>query len=593
MKATLPLALLLGPVAAHAAENLQPMVVTGTGYPVELEQLPASMEVISRDEIENSTAYDLGDLLRFHSGLEIGRNGGPGQATSLFVRGTNSNHVLIMVDGVPVNAGSTASAAIQNIDPQTIEQVEIYKGPHSTLWGSGAMGGVVNIITSHPRQGLDWGGSVEAGGNRTRRGSARLSWADDQLRLGASLSHDRTDGFPTRANSNINRGYQNTTFNLLGGLQAGDNDFELRHWQTQGMSEYLSFFGKPLDQDFLNSRSSFGWTARFIDRWQSKLLISRVRDHVDQNQSTAFTHTDRNEIKWENDIDLFDSDRLVLGYKYGLEKVRAQQFGTTYNIASRIDQAWAQYDLVRGPHRLIAGIRYLDHEDAGKKTTWSLNYGYDLNDTTQLFASAATAFRAPDANERYGFAGNPALKPEESASYEIGFRYRPLTGHRISGALYRNDLKNLIQWTCGFGFPAPGSVCNQNVGRSRIDGLELSYDYQGDALDLHLGGNWQNPVNRDTGQRLLRRARYAVNARAGYRWRRLHLGADLLYSGDRMDFGGVILGSYTLVNLNASFQLTDQWQLFAKVENAFDRTYMLANGFNTAGRTGYIGIRYR
>ncbi|WP_456405375.1 TonB-dependent receptor, partial [Thiolapillus sp.] len=144
---TLFLALAAAMSTANAADTLEPLVVTATGYPIELNDALASMDVITADEIRRSTATDIADLLKFHTGMEIGRNGGAGQATSLFIRGTESDHNLIMIDGVPINSGSVGSAALQHIDPQNIERIEIYKGPRSTLWGSGAIGGVINIIT--------------------------------------------------------------------------------------------------------------------------------------------------------------------------------------------------------------------------------------------------------------------------------------------------------------------------------------------------------------------------------------------------------------------------------------------------------------
>jgi len=589
MKLTLPLALLLGPAALCAAETLEPMVVTATGYAANPAEMPASMEVITRDEIENSVAVDLADLLRFRTGLEIGRNGGPGQATSLFIRGTESDHALVMIDGVPIQSGSVGSAAIQHIDPRNIERIEIYKGPRSTLWGSGAIGGVINLITRRGGEGADWGGSLELGENDTTRAAAHTSWNGDGKRLSASVSHQQTDGFPPLENSKIDRSYRNTSFDLAAGFDAGIHSFDLAHWQAQGNNEYLDFFGTPLDQDFLNSRSSLGWRARFTDRWESLVEVTHVRDHIDQNQSSDSVHTDRTEIRWQNEITLNGSDRLLLGYQHSRESVEAVGGWTPYDIDSTIQETWAQYDLDRGAHRLVAGARYLDHEDAGSKPTWSLNYGYRLSDDTRLFASVATAFRVPSANERYGFGGNPDLKPEESTSYELGLRHTLAPGHELSASLYRNDLENMIQWVP----TGPWTGYNQNVAQARIDGLELNYDFRGEALDLHLGGNWQNPKDRDTGDRLLRRARYSLNARVGYTLDHWRLGADLLHSGNRMDFGGVTLDSYTLVNLDASYRFTPEWQLFAKLENAFDENYQLASGYNTAGRTAYLGIRYR
>ena len=586
----LPLALLLGPASLAAAENLETLVVTATGYPVNLAQAPASLSVITSDEIRNSPGMDITELLRFHTGLEIGRNGGPGQASSLFIRGTESDQNLVMIDGVPINSGSVGSAALQHIDPQLIERIEIYKGPRSTLWGSGAIGGVINIITRRGGKGVEWGASLEGGEENTWRANARASYNDEYKRISASLSHERTDGFPPLENSRIDAGYDNTSFTLAAGLDAGIHGFDASHWQTQGNVEYLDYFGSPLDQDFLNSRSSLAWKARFRDDWSSLLELSQVRDHIDQNQSSDSVHTDRTELKWQNDIEVLEQDRLLLGYKYSWESVEARGGFSPYDAEYSIQEAWAQYDLVRGTHQLIAGFRYLDHEDAGSKPTWSLNYGYAWSPTTQLFASVATAFRVPTANERYGFGGNPDLEPEESTSYELGMRHQLAEGHRITASLYRNDIDNMIQWTL---VNPPWEGYNRNIAEARIDGLELGYDFTGDHLDLHLGGSWKDPEDRTTGEQLLRRARYSLDARVGYDWNRWHFGASALHSGKRKDFGNTTLGSYTLVNLDASYRLTDEWQLFAKLENAFDEDYQLASGYNTAGRTGYLGIRYR
>ncbi|WP_457668880.1 TonB-dependent receptor domain-containing protein [Thiolapillus sp.] len=587
---TLTLALALGPASLLAAESLDNMVVTATGYATARNDALASMDVITAEEIQRSAATDIADLLKFHTGLEIGRNGGPGQATSLFIRGTESDQNLIMIDGIPVNSGSVGSTALQHIDPQNIERIEIYKGPRSTLWGSGAIGGVINIITRKAgEEALSYGGSLEGGSDATWRGNVYIGQAQDNHRLSASVSHARTDGFPTLESSNLDRGYENTSFNLAAGFDTGRHSFDASHWQTQGNNEYLDYFGNPLDQDFLNSRSSLSWTAPFTDFWTSIVELAYVRDHIDQNQSSDYVHTDRTELKWQNEVTLMAADKLLLGLKSSNEDVTARGGFSPYDENTDFWEVWAQYDLQRGDHHLIAGMRHLDHEDAGTHFTWSLNYGYNLGDSTRLFASAATGFRVPSANERFGFGGNTRLKPEESTSYELGARHQLTEGHELSASIYRNDIDNMIQWVL---VTPPWIGYNQNVAKVRIDGLELGYDYRGDALSLHLGGNWQNPEDRNTGERLLRRADHSLNARVNYTGGDWNFGGDLLYSGERKDFGGVTLDSYTLVNLNASYRFGDNWQLFAKLENAFDEDYQLASGYNTQGRAGYLGIRY-
>ena len=586
---TLFLALAAAMTPAHAADTLEPLVVTATGYPVELDDSLASMEVITAEEIQRSAATDIADLLKFRTGLEIGRNGGPGQATSLFIRGTESDHNLVMIDGVPINSGSVGSAALQHIDPQNIERIEIYKGPRSTLWGSGAIGGVINIITRKAgSEKLSFGGALEGGSDNTWKASAHLGHAADNHRLSASLSYQTTDGFPPLATSSIDRGYENTSFDLAAGFDAGIHRFDASHWQTQGNNEYLDYFGNPLDQDFLNSRSSLGWEAAFSGNWTSTLELAHVRDHIDQNQSSDAVHTDRTELSWRNRIAL-GQDQVLLGIKGSNEDVTLDGAFSSYDTDTDILEAWGQYDLSRGAHHLIAGLRYLDHEDAGSKFTWSLNYGYDFGQGTRAWASAATAFRVPSANERYGFGGNPDLEPEESTSYELGLKHRLGDAHELSASLYRNDIDNMIQWVL---VTPPWIGYNQNVAEVRIDGLELGYDYSGEALALHLGGNWQDPEDRGTGERLLRRAKHSVNARLSYRWGAWTLGGDLLYAGDRKDFGGITLDSYTLVNLDAAYRLSPHWQIFAKLENAFDEDYELASGYNTQGRAGFLGIRY-
>ena len=587
---TLFLALAAAMTSAHAADTLEPLVVTATGYPVEVDDTLASMEVITAEEIQRSAATDIADLLKFRAGLEIGRNGGPGQATSLFIRGTESDHNLVMIDGVPINSGSVGSAALQHIDPQNIERIEIYKGPRSTLWGSGAIGGVINIITRKAgSEKLSFSGALEGGSDNTWKANAHLGHAADNHRLSASLSYQKTDGFPPLAASSIDRGYENTSFDLAAGFDAGIHRFDVSHWQTQGNNEYLDYFGNPLDQDFLNSRSSLSWEAAFTDNWTSTLELAHVRDHIDQNQSSDAVHTDRTELAWRNRIAL-GQDQALLGVKAGNEDVTLDGAFSSYDTDTDILEVWGQYDLSRGAHHAIAGLRYLDHEDAGSKLTWSLNYGYDFGQGTRAWASAATAFRVPSANERFGFGGNPDLEPEESTSYELGLKHRLGNAHELSASLYRNDIDNMIQWVL---VTPPFIGYNQNVAEVRIDGLELGYDYSGEALALHLGGNWQDPEDRGTGERLLRRAKHSFNARLSYRWGAWTLGGDLLYAGNRKDFGGVTLDSYTLVNLDAAYRLSPHWQIFAKLENAFDEDYELASGYNTQERAGFLGIRYQ
>lgn len=588
MKPTLPLVLILASTPGYASEALE--TITVTGYPVKLDQALASAEIITAEEIQRAAATDIGDILKFHTGLELGRNGGPGQATSLFLRGTESDQNLIMIDGVRINSGSVGSAALQNIDPQLIERIEIVKGPRSTLWGSGAIGGVINIITRKgaPNQ-PGYGGSAEAGGDNTIKANAWAAHDSTDWNANFSLSHQRTDGFPSLASASEDRGYDNTSFKLGGGINLGRHTFELQHWQTQGNNEYFDYFSNPLDQDFLNSTSDVMWQWQITDNWQSNLDLSYVQDHIDQNQSREKVHTDRSGLSWQNHLQLTPGQQLLLGLSTTHEEVDSVAGFSPYKDDTDQWEAWAQYDHTAGNHQLIGGLRHLDHEDAGTHLTWSLSYGYSISPATNLFASAATAFRIPTANERFGFGGNPDLQPEDSLSYEMGINHQPGQAHQFNLSVYRTEIDNMIQWV----LTSPPFVgYNQNIDEVRIKGIELGYDYQQGPWMLHLGGNWQDPVDKTTDHRLLRRADYSVNARILYSFGDWQIGSDLLYTGDRDDFGGVTLDSYTLVNLDASYRLNQNWQLFGKVENLFDEDYELASGYRTQDRIAFLGIRY-
>lgn len=585
------LALGLAPLAAWAEPNV-PEIITVTAFPMSLDEVLASAEVISQDELQSTAATDLADILRFHSGIEIGRNGGPGQQTSVFIRGAESDHTLIMIDGVPINSGSVGLGAIQNISPQAIERVEVVKGPQSVLWGSGAIGGVINVITRKARgQGLSYGGMLEVGSDSTVQTGAHIAQASDKLALDASLYYQQTDGMPTMAASSIDSGYDNLTGNLGLVLDAGDSSITARHWQTQGNTEYLDYFLNPLDQDFLNSASRLGWSMPLADAWQTGLDLSYVRDFIEQNQSDEAVRTRRTELKWQNQIKLDGQSNLVAGANVDREKVESEGGWSPYDEQTDYWEAFGQYDTwLAAGHHLNLGGRYLDHDTAGSHFTWNLGYGIDLTDSTRLSANAATGFKIPTANERFGYGGNPDLKPEESTSYELTLRHQLDQAQSINLALFRNDIDNLIQWVL---VNPPWEGYNQNIAETRIEGVELGYNLSSGGWSLDLGATWQDPQDLTTDSQLLRRAKFNFDTRLSYAWDGLTIGSSLLYSGERKDFGGVTLDPYWLVNLDATYSLDSNWSIYTKVENLLDEDYELASGYNTPGLAAYVGIRYQ
>ena len=242
---SLLLALLSVPALSLAQEQSEPIenvVVTATRTSLAADKVSAPIIVIDRATIERSMATDLADLLKFHAGLDIARNGGPGQPTSVFIRGTESNHTLVMIDGVKINPGTAGGAALQQISPEMVERIEIVKGPRSSLYGSEAIGGVINIITLRKAQ-SGVSASLGAGRYATRDASFDGRISGESGSMGASVSWMETDGFPVQTDTDLDRGHDNRTANVFGELNLGEVLLSVRHWEAQGNTEYLDFFG--------------------------------------------------------------------------------------------------------------------------------------------------------------------------------------------------------------------------------------------------------------------------------------------------------------------------------------------------------------
>lgn len=578
--------------AVAGAHAIEPVVVTATRTEIPASQALASVELITREELQRSPASDLGDALRLRAGVEVARLGGPGQQTSLFLRGTESNHVLVLVDGLRINPGTIGSAAIQNIAPELVERIEIVKGPRSTLYGSEALGGVINVIT---RRGAANGASVQAGigdyDTRNASLNAGLSGARGDASFGFSWLD--SDGFPTRTGDTTDRGYQNRSFTAAARTDLGAVELGLRAWHAEGTSEYSDFFVTPVDQDFENS--ALALTAGFqpSENWDSRLTAGHAVDELEQNQSPDFLDTRRFTLDWQNDFALGERHRLTAGLLWQDEEADAESFGLPYDAMTTSRQLYLQDQATFGAHRLLLAAGYTDHEAFGGHTTWNAEYGIEIGERALVTFAAGTAFRAPDATDLYGFGGNPELAAEESKSYEISYRQR--LGERQSFTLtaFRNDIDELIQFVVTDFETFEGE--NRNVERARIDGLEAVWRIDGEAWSARASATLQDPRDRGTDARLLRRARENATLAVSRRIRSHELALDLLYAGDRKDFGfpePVTMGSYWLANLSARIAVTERWTMLARMENLFDEDYELASGFNTMGRSVFVAVRH-
>lgn len=570
---------------------VEAVVVTATRSESSADKVLASVDIIGSAELGRQPAADLGELLRMRAGVEVARLGGPGQQTSLFLRGTDSNHVLVLVDGVRINPGTIGSAAIQNIAPELIERVEIVKGPRSTLYGSDALGGVINIVTRRRTTG---GATVQAGAGRyaSRNASFNAGVGGDRGDASFGLSWVESAGFPTRSGDATDRGYENLSLTASARADIGAVELGMRAWHAEGTSEYSDFFVTPVDQDFENSAWSLSADFAPAEYWHSKITVSRMLDRLAQNQSPDFLRTRRWQLDWQNDLAVSDHHALTTGLIWQQEAADAESFGLPYGAEIRTWQFYLQDQMSFGPIQILLAAGYIDHETFGGHETWNAEFGYRFGQATMLSFSAGQAFRAPDATDLYGFGGNAALDPERAQSYELSFRHETADGQHFRLVAFRNQIDELIEFVVTDLDTFDGE--NRNVLRARIDGIEAAWRYEAAGWAAHATATVQDPRDLTSGARLLRRARENVTLGALRRFGAGEFAVDLLYAGDRRDFGfpAVTLPSYWIANLSASVAVNENWTLLARMENLLDEDYELARGFNTMGRSLFVAVRH-
>lgn len=572
------------PVQAADISATDTIIVTATRNEILLRDATVPVRVITREDIEMSMASDLAELLRFEAGIDLGRNGGPGQAASLFIQGTESNHTLVLIDGVRINPGTIGGAAIQHVAPEMIERVEIVKGARSSLFGTDAIGGVVNIITRNAdRPYLEAGGGGGSFDTRTGHVSAGGNSAFGDF--SATVNWQQTDGFSPRIESDIDRGYDNLSINLNGSRKFGANKLSLRHWQSDGNVEYLDFFLSPVDQDYRNAATALQLDSTFSERGSSKLIVSRIIDEVRQQQSPDFVESTRLTLDWQYSH-AFEQHALSAGLLYVDEDAESLSFDSGFDEDTEVRAVFLQDQIDVGRHRGFLAVRLTDHQSFGNETTWNAEYAFDVNDDWTLTAGMGKAFRAPDATDRYGFGGNPNLEPELANNAQLGLRYAAGNRHRIDFELYANDLKDLIEFDLQ-------TFTLVNIDEAEIRGAQLGYEYVGDSFSLRAEINRQSADNKSSGERLLRRAEESASLSYVQNIGAHRFGVSVLAAGNREDFGGVILGSYVIANLTAQIQLGGSWQLNARVENLFDESYQTAANFRMQERSGFLALEYQ
>jgi vitamin B12 transporter len=585
-----------------------PITVTATRTALLADQEVAPMIVITTQQIELSGAQTIAGLLQQYAGLDIASNGGAGQPTSLFLRGTNSNQTLIMINGIKINPADGSGAALQNIHLNDIERIEIVKGPRAALYGSDAIGGVINIITKQASQGTHYGAYAGAGRYSTYDSGGHLDYGQGSTAVGISADNYHTHGFPAVAGSDIDNGNTDRTWNAYGRAQLAGLEFAFKHWQSTGDTQYMSFSSDPpyalapFDENFSNQTSSADLTTHFLSVWRSSLNLSHMLDEIDQSQNDPynpgqtrdFVHTQRNVIDWQNDFALGEHQLLTAGVYSEEQHASSQSFGLGYDAPDRIDALYLEDDFTAGQNRLVAAARDTHDQAFGSHLTWNVDYGYDLTTDTRFTAGAGTGFRAPSAEERFGFGGNPDLQPETSQNLEVGMRQNIDDAQSLTLSAFQNRLDNLIEFVIT---PSNLNGENQNIDRARVRGLEAGYILTQHAWSWHTEVIFQQPEDLDTGKLLLRRSERTLTTSVDWHDDRTSLGVHLIATGRRNDLdfntgAPVTDAGYVLAGVTVRRSLEHGFSVSGSLENLLDTHYQTAAGYNTAGRSLFIRLEY-
>ena len=572
------------------ADELPQIFVTATRSEQPPDQLNVSTRTITRKEILDSQTADVGALLQQLTTIDFGKNGGAGQASSLFMRGSESNHTLVLLDGVKLNPATLGGAALQNLRLDQISRIEISKGPRSTLYGSEAIGGVIQIFTRRSTLSKESSISLGGGSNSTKRVTASLSQSGKHWRGGVNLGYDKTDGFPARIEGKLNSGHDNTAAQGFLAYRGTHWNTELNYWQGSGNTQYYDFLLATLDQDYKNSISSFTVKSLTRSDVQHTITLSEGRDEITQNQSSDFAFSRRRTLDWQTNIK--NKSLWTMGATVSKESTQADSFGSSFDKSTLIAAGFVQQQHFNGRHHGLWALRYSDHDAFDGYLTGELSYGAELGNNGYTFIAATTGFRAPDAIDRFGFGGNPDLDPEVSRNIEIGLRQRR-KNHRYEVSLYQNQIKDLIIFNDPDGFLGPAPGINQNIDEARITGIELSHRVESGPWSSIAEVAINNPKNQLTGTQLPRRSKQNLRWQGRYNHNNWQAGVELVARSSRpdSDFNDEINHGYSIVNLTGQLALTPVWTLSTRIENIFDKDYTLAHGFNTQGRGVWLQLR--
>jgi vitamin B12 transporter len=597
-------------MASDQAVDLDDVVVTATRTAVTVAQSLAAVEIIDHEQIQRSQATSLPELLRGRAGINLSNQGGAGKLTTLFLRGSESDHVLVLVDGVRIGSSTSGLVSFQDLPLALIDRIEIVRGPRSSLYGSEAIGGVIQIFTRRSSGATTPHFALTAGSHDLRQASAGIGGGSNQdgsVRgwYGIDAAYQRTDGInacevatPTPYSGGCfiatlqpdRDGYRNRSLSLRGGVDVGDAlTFEGHALRAEGHNDYDGDFADNSDVVQQVIGGSAKWRA--TEAFKLQLTAGRNVDASDQflgNTPMGYFSTDRDSATLQGDLTLAQDHLLTLGLDWLRDHVDSD---TSYDETTRGNRAgFVQYQGKFGAHDLQAALRRDDNDQFGSHATGSAAWGMGFAEHWRVSAGYGTAFKAPTFNELYyPFFGNPDLRPESSRTWEAGIAYRAQRFHwRLDG--FSTAVDDLIAYDGSIFLP-------NNIDRARLRGAELGIGSSIVGWTVDASASWLDPRSRSgvyEGNLLPRRSRQGAHIDLDRAFGNFRFGVTGIAEGGRFDdlANTRRLGGYATLDLRGEYAFTPDWTLQARVANMFDRDYQTAAFYNQPGRELQLTLRY-
>lgn len=604
-----------------AAEPADEIIVTATRTAQTANESLVPVHVVTRDQIEQSQAKSIEELLTGLAGIDSSVSGGYGKTTNFYLRGTGSGHVLVLIDGVRVGSATLGSTQFESLPVSEIDRIEIVRGPTSSLYGSDAIGGVIQIFTRRGTKPLQFGAEAGYGSYDTGNAAAGVSGEANDARYSLRVSRFHTGGFDAQRNlaptpygptQNLpdRDGYTNTAASLnLSRRFVNGMTLEAAALESIGDTESDGFFARTRNEQRAISAKA-GISP--LSAWRSQLMVGTHLDVADNYYADetlgSRIETRRETAGWQNDFSLAEKQIVTAG----LDALTEEVGGTlAYSNTKRDNTAgYLQYLGDFGAINFQLGGRH-DHNSAyGDTNTGQAVLGVRLTPSLRLTASHGTAYKAPTFNDLYWPAdsytdtfsgityisvGNSAVLPEESRSSEIGLDYRPDARLQFRLNAFKTEIRNLIGWITSLTAPNTYTTMPDNIARAHIEGVEIQLHADVAGWSTRTYYTWLDPRDETTGNLLPRRTQSSFRFDTDRSIDRVRVGAGWLVQGERYDDvdNTVRLGGYGVFNLRAQYNLTRAWWLRARLDNVADKKYETAATFNSSGRSLFVTLGYQ